>query len=50
MAEATCNVTELLLEDHAREIPLCIVQEFEVSHCVRGYHFYRQQPRIGEKL
>ena len=48
MAEAARSVTDLLLEDHAREIPLCIVEEFEVNICVRGYHVYRQQTRIGE--
>ena len=49
MAEAARIVIDLLLEYHDREIPLCIVQEFEVSICVRGCHFYRQQPKIGEK-
>ena len=38
------------MEDQESDIQLIITKAFEVEICVRGYHFYKEQPLLGEKL
>ena len=44
--QAGSSITALLLEDPVREIPVVVIDEFDV----RGYHFYNHQPNIDETI